>query len=192
MELAASKTLDCVIAVFDNHRAADAAVGRLIDGGFDMRHFSVVGKGYHTDEKIVGFYNTGDRMKVWGKYGAFWGGLWGLLSGGLFVTIPAVGPVVVLGNLAALVVSALEGAAVVGGLSVVGAAMVSIGIPKNSVISYETALKADSFLVIAHGATIEMVRAKAVIETAGPKQIELRARQRTPGSGEQPGIALNG
>jgi hypothetical protein len=62
---------DSVIAIYSSHHSADAGVGVLIDAGFNMQNFSVVGKGYHTDEKTVGFYNTSDRMKFWGKYGAF-------------------------------------------------------------------------------------------------------------------------
>src|ERR1019366_330946 len=109
------------------------------------------GKGYHTDEKVIGFYNIGDRVKFWGKRGAFWGGLWGLFFGGIFMVIPVVGHVIVLGYLAATAIATVETALVVGGLSALGAALYSIGIPKNSVIDYETALKADSFLVMAHG-----------------------------------------
>src|SRR5271157_6241872 len=126
-----------VVAVFANHPAAEAAVKQLTDAGIEMKHLSVVGKGYHTDEKVVGFYNTGDRIKFWGSRGAFWGGLWGLFFGGLFMTIPVVGHVVVLGYLAAVAVSAIEGAIVVGGLSALGAALYSSGIPKDSVVRYE-------------------------------------------------------
>ncbi len=39
------------------------------------------------------------------------------------------------------VVGALESAAVVGGVSALGAALMSIGIPNNSVLKYETELK---------------------------------------------------
>ena len=89
---------DTIVAVFDDHQAAEAAVKKLAGAGIDIKHLSVVGKGYHIDEKVVGFYNTGDRVKFWGKLGAFWGGLWGWL-GGLFLTIPVVGHVIVLGYL---------------------------------------------------------------------------------------------
>ena len=140
-----------VIAVFADHKMAEAAVKKLAEGGIEMKHLSVVGKGYHTDEKVVGFYNAGDRIKFWGKNGAFWGGLWGWLVGGVFMTIPAVGSVVVLGYLTTMVISAVEGAAVVGGLSALGAALYSTGIPKDSVLAYESAVKADEFLVLAHG-----------------------------------------
>ena len=86
-----------VVAIFADHDAAEAAVKKLTDAGFEMKHLSVVGKGYHTDEKVVGFYNTGDRIKFWVLRGAFWGGFWGLFFGGLFMTIPLVGHVVCTG-----------------------------------------------------------------------------------------------
>lgn len=164
---------NAVIAVFTDHQSAEAAVKQLAESGIDMKHLSVVGKGYHTDEKVVGFYNTGDRMKFWGTRGAFWGGLWGWLFGGVFMFIPVVGHVVVLGYLASLVVSAIEGAAVVGGLSALGAALYSSGIPKDSVLAYETAVKADGFLVTAHGSADEVARAKAILATLGASRVDL-------------------
>ena len=92
-----------VVAVYGDHNSAEAAVKKLIASGFETTNLSVVGKGYHKDEKVVGFYTTGDRVKFWGTRGAFWGGFWGLLFGGLFMTIPIVGHVVVLGYLATVV-----------------------------------------------------------------------------------------
>ena len=32
-------------------------------------------------------------MQYWGKLGAFWGGIWGLLFGAAFFAIPGIGPV---------------------------------------------------------------------------------------------------
>ena len=88
---------DAAVAVFADHNAAEDAVKKLTTAGFDMNDLSIVGKGYHTDEKVTGFYNMGDRVRFWGTRGAYWGGLWGLFFGGLFMTIPVVGHVVVLG-----------------------------------------------------------------------------------------------
>jgi hypothetical protein len=158
---------ETVVAVFADHEGADAAVKKLAAEGIDMKHLSVVGKGYHSDEKVVGFYNAGDRIKFWGKNGALWGGLWGWLFGALFMMIPGIGHVVVLGYLATMVVSAAEGAIVVGGLSALG------GIPKDSVIAYETAVKSDQFLVMAHGPAEEMARAKAILGTQNPSRVDL-------------------
>ena len=40
----------------------------------DMKQLSIVGKGYHSEEDVIGYYNTGDRVMFWGKQSAFWGG----------------------------------------------------------------------------------------------------------------------
>jgi hypothetical protein len=98
-----------------------------------------------------------------------------LFFGGLFLTIPIVGHVVVLGYLGVMAVSAIESAIVVGGLSALGAALYGIGVPKDSVIQYEAAIKADSFLVMAHGTATEMARAKAILETTNPSRVDLHA-----------------
>ncbi len=153
-----------VIAVYPDHLAAEAAVKKLTARGIPMNSLSIVGKGYHTEENVVGFYNTGDRVRFWGSRGAFWGGLWGIFFGGVFVTTPLIGPVIVLGVLAASLISALQGAIVVGGLSALGAAMAGIGVPKDSIIQYETAIAADSFLVMAHVPANEVAHAKAILD----------------------------
>jgi hypothetical protein len=166
-------TIDTVIAVFPDHQAAEAAVKKLTASGFEMKNLSVVGKGYHTEEKVVGFYSTGDRVRFWGTRGAFWGGFWGLFFGGLFMVVPVVGHIVVLGYLATVAIYAIENAVVVGGLSALGAALYSIGVPKDSVIQYESALTADDFLVMAHGTTAEIARAKASLGAANPSRLDV-------------------
>ncbi|TLU74512.1 general stress protein [Lichenicoccus roseus] len=161
------------VATFVDHAAAEAAIKRLTEGGFDMKHLSVIGKGYHTEEKVVGFYTTADRVKFWGSRGAFWGGLWGLFFGGLFMTIPVVGHVVVLGYLAATAVSAVEGAAFTGGLGAIGAALFSSGIPKDSVLQYEAAIKADEFLVSARGTAAEVAHARDILQLGNPSMLSV-------------------
>ena len=164
---------DSVAAVFPDHQTAEAAVKTLTAAGVPLKSISIVGKGYHTDEKVVGFYNMGDRVKFWGSRGAFWGALWGLFFGGVFLTIPLTGPVIVLGYLAAAAVSAVEGAVVVGGLSALGGALAGIGIPRDSVLQYETAIAADGFLVMAHGATSDMAQAEYALKGLHPSHLEL-------------------
>ena len=169
------KNTDAVIGVFADHQAAETAIKTLTNAGFAMKQLSVIGKGYHTEEKVVGFYNIGDRMKVWGSRGAFWGGMWGLFFGGVFLAVPVVGHVFVLGYLAAAAISAVEGAVVVGGLSALGAALSSIGVPKNSVIAYETAIAADGFLVVVHGDDAEVRRAKEILGTSHATRVDIHS-----------------
>jgi hypothetical protein len=68
---------------------------------------------------------------------------------------------------------------VVGGLSALGAGLYSIGIPKDSVIQYETALKTDNFLVMARGPTAEVVRAKTILGTLDPSRVDIHTSSRT-------------
>jgi uncharacterized membrane protein len=153
-----------IVAVFESHNKAEQAIRQLQKSGFDMKKLSIVGKDYQTDEHVVGYYNTGDRVKYWGTLGAFWGGIWGLLFGAAFFWVPGVGPVVVAGPLVAAIVGALENALVVGGLGALGAGLYSLGIPKNSVVEYETAIRAGNFLLIANGSPDDIAKAKRVID----------------------------
>jgi hypothetical protein len=127
-------TLNSIVAVYSTHAQAEAAIKELQEAGVDMKSLSIAAKDTHTDEHVVGYYNAGDRMKYWGKMGAFWGGFWGLLFGSAMFAIPGIGPILVAGPLVAWIVAGLEGAVVVGGASAIGAGLVSIGIPKDSVV----------------------------------------------------------
>jgi len=165
-------TQNAVAAVYNTHTEAEAAVKELQRSGFNMKKLSIVGKNYHSEEHVVGYYNTGDRMKSWGKLGAFWGGLWGFIFGSAFFWIPGIGPIAVAGPLVSWIVGALEGAVVVGGISALGAGLFSIGIPKDSIVKYETAIKSDQFLVVAHGTADEASRARKILETAGAISVD--------------------
>ena len=162
---------NAVIAVYDTHSSADEAVKELQKAGFDMKKLSVVGKDYHTEDHVVGYYNAGGRMKHWGKLGAFWGGLWGLLFGAAFFWVPGIGPVLVGGPLVAWIVAALEGAVFVGGLSAIGAGLYSLGIPKDSIVEYESAVKAGNFVVVAHGTADEVAKARSILNTWKPSSL---------------------
>jgi hypothetical protein len=166
-----------VVAVYHTHIDADRAVKELQRGGVDMHKLSIVGKGYHTDEQVVGYYNAGDRMKYWGKVGAFWGGFWALLFGSALFIIPGLGPILVAGPLVAWIVAGLEGAVEVGALGALGAGLYSIGIPKDSIVKYQAALTTDEFLLIAHGAVAEVAQAKEIIESTHPAHFDLHTTE---------------
>jgi hypothetical protein len=99
---------DAIVAVYAQHDDAEAAVREVAESGLDMKHFSIVGKGYHTDEKVIGFYNAGDQVKFW--------------------------------------------------------------------------VKAEEFLVMAHGPAAEMERAKTLLQSSGTRQFDVYADAKNPGS----------
>ncbi len=132
-----------ITAIYPTHLAA-AAVKALPQSGFDLNKLSIVGRDYRTEERVVGCYNTEERMKSWGARGVFWGWIWGCLFGSAFFFIPGPGP------LAGWLVGAL------------GAGLIGLGIPKDRILQYETALKAGKFVLIIHGSAAEAAHAKPV------------------------------
>jgi uncharacterized membrane protein len=168
---------NAVVAVFESHDQAENAIHKLQKSGFDMQKLSIVGKDYHTEEHVVGYYTTGDRMLYWGKAGAFWGGFWGLLLGSAFFWVPGIGQLLVAGPLVMWIVGALEEAVVVGGLGALGAALYSIGIPKNSVMQYETEVKNGSLLLVVHGTADEVERARDLLQQSRAKTTTVHAEQ---------------
>ena len=163
---------DIAVALYDQHGQAENAVKALQRAGFDMKKISIIGKDYQTEEHVIGFLNAGDRAKIFGRYGAFWGGLMGVLFGSALVFIPVLGHIVILGPFAAMLFGGLQGAVVVGGVSALAGALMSTGIPKDSVLRYETALKANKFILMLHGSSQEISRAQDVLKPSGMSSFE--------------------
>lgn len=171
---------NAIIAVYNRHTEAEEAVQQLERAGFNMKKLSVVGKDHHSEEHVVGYYNAGDRMRYWGKRGAFWGGMWSTLSGAACFAVPTIGPVLVAGPLVGWIVAGLEGTPVKGELSAIGAGLHSVGIPKDSVLRFEVALKADKLLLMAHGAAGEVGRAKEIIAGTHPAELGVHGEKLQP------------
>ena len=161
-----------IVAVYPSHPEVEAAVKRLKDAAFDLTKLSIVGRDYHTDEQIIGYYNAGDRIKYWGKSGLFWGGVWSILFGSAFLVIPGFGPLVVAGPLVSWLIGILEGAAVMGAFSALGASLYSLGIPHDSILRYETVLSAGKFVLIAQGSEAETEHARKLLHQSGADSLD--------------------
>lgn len=154
---------DAIVAVYDTHAGAEKAIKWLQDGGVDLRHLSIVGKDYHTEEHVLGYYNTSDRMQTVGRQEKFWSGAWGVLSGSAFFWVPGVGPVLVGGPIIDLILAGLEGDVVKGGFSALDVALTDIGVPKDSIVQFQTELQAGKFLLIVHGTKGEVHNASDLL-----------------------------
>ena len=156
------------VAVYETHQEVAAAIKILKDCGHDIKNLTVVGQEYESEEHPVGFINTGDRMLAWGKFGIFWGSIWGLLFGSAMLFIPGLGYVMFGG----WIVAVLEGALMGGGLAALGGALASIGVPRDSIVKYESELKVGRFLLIVHGSEAEVQRAKTELGSTTPTSID--------------------
>ena len=152
--------------IFNTHVDAEEAIRSLGKSGFDVKKLSLIGRGYHSEEHPIGFYTVGDRIKTWGGLGAFWGGIWGLLLAPAVFVLPGLGLVAMAGPIVAALVGALEGAVVVGGVSGLVAAMTQLGVPKDQVVKYETALKADKYVLLVHGDSVDVAEANSFLSRA--------------------------
>jgi hypothetical protein len=63
----------------------------------------------------------------------------------------------------------------VGGISAIGGALYSLGIPKDSILKYENSLKSNKFLVIVHGTTGEIGQARDILY--GTKAVETKVHR---------------
>ena len=148
--------------ICDTHIVAENAIRSLMKSGIEANKISLIGKGYQSEEKPTGFYTTRDKIVAWGGNGAFWGSIWGILMAPAVFFLPPLGMVALAGPIVSVLVSALEGAVVVGGLSAIGAAMSRIGVDKNDIIQYESALKVNKYLLIVHGTAGEISKAQFI------------------------------
>jgi hypothetical protein len=137
---------NAIVAVYDTHQDAENAVYELQKVGFDLQKLSVVGRDHRTEPRMAGYY-----------------------------LVPGVGPVLVVGPLATYIVQAVEAAVGVDGLSAIGCGLFSIDIPKNSALKYESALKADKFLLIAQGTRDDLLPAKHIIQATVPAALGVHA-----------------
>lgn len=87
---------EIVLAFFSRYESAEKALQNIMDEDFPMDRISLLGRASASGDDPLGVYypQVGERMKGWGKQGALWGGLWGMLAGaaGIFM-LPGSGPV---------------------------------------------------------------------------------------------------
>jgi hypothetical protein len=80
----------------------------------------------------------------------------------------------VLGPLTSALIGSLEGGAIGGGVSAIAGALASVGVPRDSVIRYEAAIRADKVVLVVHGvgSEDEMQKAEQVLCSTGAESLE--------------------
>ena len=164
---------DTMVAVYGLHEDAEAAIKRLRDLGFGAGSFSIAGRNFHTVEGVVGYSTSGGVARPYGKLGPFWNGLLRSFSESALFWVPGLGPLVLAGELVSRVLQASEDNVIVYGLSMVGVALYSMGIPEYSILSCEDALRRDQFVIVAHGNAHDVTRAKEALATSEAESTEI-------------------
>ncbi|MFC1715978.1 hypothetical protein ACFL6S_20075 [Candidatus Poribacteria bacterium] len=164
------------VAIYNTLPGGEAAIRDIQDSGIDMMRLSFLGRDYRARDKLVGRYQSSDHTRYWENLGTFGDGVWGLLSSIALFHIPETGPFLAGGPVAGAMIGALEGSPTVRGLSAVGSGLHIIGIPRDSVLKYERAIKDDKYLIIAQGVEEEIAAIKAIIKNNGAVEFDLHQK----------------
>jgi hypothetical protein len=170
-----------VLGMLSDEDKAQQVMDALVERDFPLDRVSVLGQAGASGDDPLGVYypSVGERMKGWGKMGAFWGGLFGLLGGamGMFV-LPGVGAVVAVGPVTQTLVGAAAGAGVGGGLMAGGAALAGLtqavhrmGIPEERLEDIERNLQRGHYLVLLIVDADEAPANRRVLEGAGAETV---------------------
>ena len=154
---------DAVVAVYATEADLTTAIKHLEHERYDMASLSVLDTGMSQERHVVGFETQGTHAARWAK----WGGLWGWIFGA-FIFVPGIGHVAIGGYLLFMLISAGLGAT--GGA--LGGALTSVGIPKDGLPVYESDLRAERFLVIAHGTPGEVDRARTLLDQTTNERLD--------------------
>ncbi|MET0090554.1 MAG: hypothetical protein ABW068_11165 [Candidatus Thiodiazotropha sp.] len=153
-----------VIGVFDTHAQAEGSIIKLQKQGYPIEALTLVGKGYHSEERPLGLYTIGDRVKAWGGTGLIVGAVWGLMFGAAFFWFPEFTAVGFADPVLDLFAASAEGAMAVGLIAAILAALFGLLLPWRAVIRYQGSVKADRFLLMAQGDETQIETARRLME----------------------------
>ena len=163
-----------LVAFYANADAAHRRLDLLSAKDAPMDRISVLGRADASGDDPLGIYypGVGERMRGWGGVGAFWGGIFGLLSGaaGIFV-LPGLAPLVAAGPLVGSLTGAAAGAGA-GGVLMAGAgagqqlavAIHRMGIPASCIDDMQGRLTEGETLVMLVVAPAEAERWRPLLE----------------------------
>jgi hypothetical protein len=165
-----------VVGIYTSMDAAEDAVRQLGQGGFPIQNVSIIARDLGTESKVHGFVTSCDVAKSSARTGAWVGGIFGLLAGAAFLWVPGVGPLVVAGSLASVLLGGVEGA--VAGAATTGVLgwLFSLGIGKQHILKYEQSVQAGKYLVIAHGSPDDVAKAKQVLAGTQPAELNVHTQ----------------
>ncbi len=168
-----------IAAVFDDPDSAKVLVERLIEEDFPMDQISLLHRAGGEGDDFLGIaYNDErERIKVWGKYGALWGAVGGLLVGasGLLL-IPGVGPLLVAGPLLDIIAGATIGTGVMAGAAVVTRLTIALrrmGMPEDKLELLHQAIMDGKTVLILHCGADDPVMWQQRIKWHGAESVEV-------------------
>jgi hypothetical protein len=165
-----------VVGIYDTMAQAEEAVHTLDQAGFPVKHISIVTQSLASNTTLHGYITPGDDLTPRGAaIGAWMGGLLSVLIGAAFLWVPGFGPLLVLGRLATLLLTGVEGALLGAATGSLLGALANWGIAEEHILDYERQVKSGKHLVIAYGTAEEVARAHAIIQGTAVGAVRIHA-----------------
>ena len=152
------------VEICGGYAEVEAALRTLQANGCGLNGVSVLGQDLSSGHEVVGCYQNGRAPRYWGPLAAFWEGLWELLGSWAVFSIPEFGGLLIAGPFVATVVASLENSSIFSGLTAIGSALYSLGLPLDDVVRYEACLKERQLLLIVQGAAAMVGKARRLFE----------------------------
>ena len=154
---------DTVVAVFANTVAAGQALERLRVGGIGPESISVVGRSFHVEERLSGYYSLGEGPRYVGRAQEFWSGLMTAARFQAFLWLPGIGPLVIAGPLVDPLMCRLTAEGADTNTTAFASALMDIGFVPTVARKYESAINGDMVLVMVRGQADAVGRAVAAM-----------------------------
>ena len=163
---------DVVVAAFDDGVIASRALHKLLATGFKPDDLSFVGKASCSNERVLGWTDRGHGgVKFWGIRSTLWEYVWALFGGGLFLTTPVMGPTFMMGRIGAFEERSLDAGVIIGGMTAIGTALLSMGLPRNDAEIFDDLVARDRFLLMVHGSALDVNLASANLASSAPPRL---------------------
>jgi hypothetical protein len=154
------------IGEFKTHSDAEQAVRELSDAGFNIKHLSIKGEGYHVSELVLGTYGIRARMSLWAKRASMFAGAWFILFGPYTIMVPNAETVLDL-PLEWWLIALVEFIVIWALIGAIAGAVYSMSKQHRQQLRFEKRLLCDWYEVIAHGSIDDCEKARSILNQAG-------------------------
>jgi hypothetical protein len=165
------------VGLFESHLHAEAGIRVVAHCGVDMTQISLVGADHQSGNQVVEFFPAGNGTTPSDPQDETWSGAWGLLIGAGFYWVPGVGPLLAAGPLVPMLIGANDGQTIDRSHSALRVSLLNMGIPRNRVAMYESAIHAGKFILAFHGTPREVERAEGIFSDAESSETAMYGRE---------------
>jgi hypothetical protein len=159
-----------LLAVYNAHSDAATGISELQKAGFEITRVSIAGKLKDSENEGFGSLRRSEQTERSQRMGTAYPTM--ILAESTSVDVAGIGPTLLAGPLAAIIVATRESADVLE-MRVLSAGLYNLGIPPCTVRRHESSLRAEKVLLLAGGTAAELMRAKNILHNSRPEEVSL-------------------